>query len=237
MAEVLALPFHKDGLYYRSSSSPKCRSPQPSYTPPYDQSVPRSQLESQLDLYGSFQPPSRKLSPPPSSVSSPDLSSLVYSTQTSASSSVSSSVCLDHDQDDFFPVYDFDGRSSPEPEPFRIGDEQQPPADPPCRTSTPELAEPEFSASRPRPADDTCVRQEPSRHVDYLSHEWREEDIWASWRYIVNKRNAHSNAARLENASWRTWAKKKDRLRTVSADKLNWLVPARPRLAHQINIY
>src|SRR5205809_158987 len=27
--------------------------------------------------------------------------------------------------------------------------------------------------------DDTAVRIEPSRHVDYLSHNWKEEDIWS----------------------------------------------------------
>jgi hypothetical protein len=34
-------------------------------------------------------------------------------------------------------------------------------------------------------ADDTSLEDEPSRHVDYLSHEWREDDIWPSWRYVV----------------------------------------------------
>ncbi|KAL9563902.1 hypothetical protein ACKAV7_011937 [Fusarium commune] len=30
--------------------------------------------------------------------------------------------------------------------------------------------------------DDTAVSSRPSRQVDYLSNEWREEDIWSSWR-------------------------------------------------------
>ncbi|KAJ6150756.1 hypothetical protein N7470_007350 [Penicillium chermesinum] len=58
-------------------------------------------------------------------------------------------------------------------------------------------------------ADDSSVEDEPSRHVDYLSHDWREEDIWASWRYVAARRNDYSNGPRLENASWRTWAKAK----------------------------
>ncbi|EWY79679.1 hypothetical protein FOYG_17165 [Fusarium oxysporum NRRL 32931] len=33
--------------------------------------------------------------------------------------------------------------------------------------------------------DDMAISNRPSRHVDYLSHNWREEDIWSSWRYIV----------------------------------------------------
>ncbi|KAI9776587.1 MAG: hypothetical protein M1839_009491 [Geoglossum umbratile] len=71
--------------------------------------------------------------------------------------------------------------------------------------------------------DDTAVRHEPSRHVDYLSHDWKEEDIWSSWRHIVSKRKVYGNSARLENASWRTWAKAKYRLKTVSPETLNWL--------------
>ena len=72
--------------------------------------------------------------------------------------------------------------------------------------------------------DDSAARQEPSRHVDYLSHDWREEDIWSSWRHIVSKRKVYGERSRLENASWRTWAKSKYRLRTVTPEKLNWYV-------------
>lgn len=71
-------------------------------------------------------------------------------------------------------------------------------------------------------ADDSSVEDEPSRHVDYLSHEWREEDIWASWRYVATRRKDYSNGARLENASWRTWAKAKHNLGTISPETLNW---------------
>lgn len=70
--------------------------------------------------------------------------------------------------------------------------------------------------------DDTAIKKEPARHVDYLSHSWREEDIWCSWRHIVRSRGALDNGERLENASWRTWAKTQQRLKTVSPDKLNW---------------
>lgn len=71
-------------------------------------------------------------------------------------------------------------------------------------------------------ADDTSIEEEPSRHVDYLSHEWREEDIWASWRYVTARKNSYSNGVRLENASWRTWAKAKHNLGTISPETLNW---------------
>lgn len=75
-------------------------------------------------------------------------------------------------------------------------------------------------------ADDTSVEEEPSRHVDYLSYEWREEDIWASWRYVTARKGSYSNGVRLENASWRTWAKAKNNLGTISPETLNWYGPA-----------
>jgi Fungal protein of unknown function (DUF1752) len=72
-------------------------------------------------------------------------------------------------------------------------------------------------------SDDASIESEPERHVDYLSHDWREEDIWTSWRYVVSRRDRYSNGVRLENASWRTWAKSKYQLSTVSPETLNWL--------------
>ncbi|KAH0017125.1 hypothetical protein KCU86_g13143, partial [Aureobasidium melanogenum] len=75
----------------------------------------------------------------------------------------------------------------------------------------------------PTVADDTAIKHEPSRHVDYLSHDWREEDIWSSWRHIVSQRKVYGQRSRLENASWRTWAKSKYHLPTVSPETLNWL--------------
>lgn len=70
--------------------------------------------------------------------------------------------------------------------------------------------------------DDTSVQTQPFRHVDYLSHSWKEEDIWSSWKHIVSQRKAYDNSARLENASWRTWTKVKNKLKTVSPESLNW---------------
>ncbi|KAL2158537.1 hypothetical protein VTH06DRAFT_4304 [Thermothelomyces fergusii] len=83
------------------------------------------------------------------------------------------------------------------------------------RPGSPELPE--------RAEDDIAIRPLPSHHVDYLSHNWREEDIWSSWKLVVSRRSDYSNAARLENASWRTWMKAKNNLGTVSAETLNWL--------------
>ncbi|KAL7911684.1 hypothetical protein GGI35DRAFT_468169 [Trichoderma velutinum] len=71
--------------------------------------------------------------------------------------------------------------------------------------------------------DDTAVSSRPLHHVDYLSHDWKEEDVWSSWRYIVNRRGDFSDGARLENASWRAWLKVKNNLKTVSPEIINWL--------------
>jgi hypothetical protein len=70
--------------------------------------------------------------------------------------------------------------------------------------------------------DDLAAVSMPSRQVDYLSHEWREEEIWASWSYIVARRKQFGERSRLENASWRSWAKQRNKLNTISPKKLNW---------------
>lgn len=130
-------------------------------------------------------------------------------------------VIDDFDTDDaLFPVYEYES-PSPSPEPTRFA-ETKPIFDGLEEAEMATETSPEFKACSVAPADDNFVRHEPSKHVDYLSHEWKEEDIWASWRYMVGKRNQLSNAERLENASWRQWGKAKYNLKTVSPEKLNW---------------
>ncbi|EXJ78206.1 hypothetical protein A1O3_09367 [Capronia epimyces CBS 606.96] len=79
------------------------------------------------------------------------------------------------------------------------------------------------SLTRKTTQDDQSIELEPTRHVDYLSHEWKEEDIWLSWSYVAHRRGGLTNGTRLENASWRSWTKTKNRLKTVSPETLNWL--------------
>ncbi|KAH6873599.1 hypothetical protein B0T10DRAFT_567767 [Thelonectria olida] len=69
---------------------------------------------------------------------------------------------------------------------------------------------------------DSAMKAGPWRHVDYLSHDWKEEDIWSSWKYITTRRREYPNRSRLENASWRAWMKCKYKLKTVSPETLNW---------------
>ena len=112
------------------------------------------------------------------------------------------------------------------------GDNLEPPPSP--QTSDSYSPSPDFGSAiyTPKPdtpevpehaEDDTAVSTRPFKQVDYLSHEWREEDIWSSWRYIVNRSGDFPNKERLENASWRSWMKAKNNLRTVPPETLNWL--------------
>ncbi len=70
--------------------------------------------------------------------------------------------------------------------------------------------------------DDISLSSNPSRHVDYLSHNWSEEDIWATWKRLQFKRQAPNVAERLVNATWRAWAKVRLNLKTVSPESFNW---------------
>ncbi|KAH8103954.1 hypothetical protein BXZ70DRAFT_674671 [Cristinia sonorae] len=71
--------------------------------------------------------------------------------------------------------------------------------------------------------DDSSLSTLAQGQVDYLSHEWREEDVWQSWRHMTRQKNAVANGTRLENASWRTWWKQRNKLKTISPETLNWL--------------
>ena len=171
-------------------------------------------------------------SAPSSAPSSPRLAAPDLSNQPSYLSTPSSSLSLDEEQcetreeDIVFPSYDDAGYyddmedaeppSSPEPSAVDVVKQS---------ASDTALTRPNQTADPGRQTtagDDTAIESAPTRHVDYLSHNWKEEDIWSSWRHIVAKRKVYSNAPRLENASWRTWAKFKHQLKTVSPETLNW---------------
>jgi hypothetical protein len=66
-----------------------------------------------------------------------------------------------------------------------------------------------------RAGDEATIRPLPARNVDYLSHDWEEEDIWLSWKYFASHRWEYRHSRRLENAMWRAWAKTKNKLKTV----------------------
>lgn len=154
---------------------------------------------------------------------SPISSSVASSVPSSPTlSSVSPSIDDEHDGDNdedeiLFPSYDFKEVSQKD-----VMSQQQQQSDE-LVSSTP--TEPSIDGQRLQTpaADDTSLEEEPSRHVDYLSHDWKEEDIWTSWRYMTRRKDVYSNGLRLENASWRTWAKVKSDLGTISPETLNWL--------------
>ena len=171
---------------------------------------------------------------PSSAPPSPQLSQATFSTRPSISSTPASSISFDtkpefdiageqKENDILFPSYDGLGQT-PHDDEAADSAVVAPPTSSPDVEDIPMLRPRTGSEDVPVSAgDDHAIEVEPTRHVDYLSHEWREEDIWSSWRYIVSKRGVFSNSVRLENASWRTWAKSKHKLQTVSAEKLNWL--------------
>ncbi|RSL60648.1 hypothetical protein CEP54_006630 [Fusarium duplospermum] len=70
--------------------------------------------------------------------------------------------------------------------------------------------------------DDSELPVTKGRHVDYLSHEWADEDIGQSWK-VINSVKSLPNKDRLENVLWRAWTKVKDNLSTISPEELNWL--------------
>ncbi|GJJ78741.1 hypothetical protein EMPS_11100 [Entomortierella parvispora] len=65
---------------------------------------------------------------------------------------------------------------------------------------------------------------QPALAIDYLGNSWKnEDDIAASWKFMTKQKNDMINGLRLENASWRNWAKQRHQLKTVSPKSLNWL--------------
>lgn len=213
------------------SSSPLRRShSQPKFVT--QQSYPRSPSRSKSSGgFNSIISPSPTNSASSSTPSSPqtlhaDSSAPSYSS-TPASSLSLDARCDEEDDEDqiLFPSYDefYDGEVEelePPPSP-RTGDSYT--VSPTSNSTSTNVSRPESPTLSEHAEDDTAVRTQPSRHVDYLSHNWREEDIWSSWKLIVSKRNAYNNSARLENASWRTWMKAKNKLKTISPETLNWL--------------
>jgi hypothetical protein len=161
----------------------------------------------------------------PSSLSFPRT---LYADSTSAlcSSSLTGSW---EDQDDedqiLLPPYDavrYHGQVENLEPPARLWTGDSNTVSPTSTSTSTNVSRPESPVPAGYAEDDTAVRIQPSNHVDYLSHNWKEEDIWSSWKHIVSKRIAYSNSARLENASWRTWMKSKNKLKTISPESLDW---------------
>lgn len=91
----------------------------------------------------------------------------------------------------------------------------------PRRAYAPGLLAPDY---QPRCKDDSELSIATSRSVDYLSHEWTDEEIGPSWGAVSSAKSL-INKDRLENVIWRAWTKFKNNLSTISPEELNWWVP------------
>ena len=157
------------------------------------------------------------------------ISSRSCSYPSTSTSSPPGSISMLHEGDDSdteelaLPSYSSAPYTAREVEPRPLspayGDHRPPPSPIDEAPSTTTTSPPE---PLPLSEDDTAIKPEPSRQVDYLSHQWREEDIWSSWRHIVSRRSVYGERSRLENASWRAWVKSQFDLNTVSPETLNW---------------
>ncbi|KAK2759037.1 hypothetical protein FQN54_003136 [Arachnomyces sp. PD_36] len=130
------------------------------------------------------------------------------------------------DEDDDLGLPSFDGEDY-----FSQGKELDPPTSvvsdtqPTSSPETPTFQEQQEidQSNIPKTAgDDNSIEIEPTSQVDYLSHEWKEEEVWASWRYVTSKKERFRDAVRLENASWRAWSKYKNNLKIVTPESLRW---------------
>ncbi|KAM0714850.1 hypothetical protein Q7P37_009314 [Cladosporium fusiforme] len=221
MAEVLT-PSPEGSFYNSHKSSPASSSlflgtsppASSSSTPPTPRPIVSQPLPDHADHKERISLPAASLQS--SRASSSNLSSLAHQEPMSISSGISLADKYSQ-QDDFeedYPCFDGFLQSS---EPSDSSDEQ---------TESNTTVSDTTASDSPLPtpvADDTAIKQEPSQHVDYLSHDWREEDVWSSWRHIVSQRKVYGQQSRLENAAWRTWVKSKYHLPTVSPETLNWL--------------
>jgi len=231
------VPHKPDGQSFYASSSLK-RSTR-SYSSFLNATSPYSSSGNGLSTSPESQPTERSSKSLPSSTATSahhsftDLSQIASFSSTPASS-ISFDTGDDDDDDEIaFPSYDggvkfyhvdepLDLPPSPKPEEFEDSESEYAIQDNDSSSTTGSTRS-DSPLPTPAVADDTAVKQAPSRHVDYLSHDWREEDIWSSWRHIVSQRRVYGQRSRLENASWRTWAKAKNHLPTVSPETLNWL--------------
>ena len=232
MTEVLSIQTQTDGPSHFGNNPLRRSSSQTSFLLQNPSSYHKTSSPIVKSKYTSAGYDSRpSVSLPSSAPSSPRLAQPDFSNQPSYTSTPSSSLSLDEqceeqDEDIEFPSYNdkeyYEGHNDVEfpssAEPRVVGPVPRSASDSAIHDSSSN----DVPKVTPTAGDDSSIKSEPTRHVDYLSHNWKEEDIWSSWRHIVAKRKVYSNGPRLENASWRTWGKSKYRLKTVSPEALNW---------------
>lgn len=71
--------------------------------------------------------------------------------------------------------------------------------------------------------DDIYIKREVStQSVDFLTYDWKGDELMASWRHAASTRCEFENRERLANASWRTWSKVYYKTKEVPPSSLNW---------------
>lgn len=257
------MPLQSDGasLFGRSNRLLRSSS-QSSFQTPFKLSTPTSSYDSSSSNIRTILSTQTYEAPIPASLPSsapssprliqPEFSNLPSFTSTPSSSfSLNESFRVEEDSDDNddsdddeikFPSFD-DGPTyqamrkskldlEPHKSPDLISSDTITPSASESSVTTPTLHD--FHDPQITAGDDTAVKREPTKQVDYFSHNWKEEDIWSSWRYVVAKRKTFSNGLRLENASWRAWTKNKYRLKTVSPDSVDWYANVPPSSLERI---
>lgn len=123
-----------------------------------------------------------------------------------------------------FPNY---GENSNYPHNLKTQDRPRPgylsdPAPSPTRDYVPWTPSYPFGASE----DDSVIRAQPYEQVDYYTYEWREDDLWATWKHLAGHRGAYLQWSRLENAAWRIWARYAFKRNRIAPESINWYVYA-----------
>jgi hypothetical protein len=160
---------------------------------------------------------------PSTTLSSPQLScsNTLYQGSYSSNPAIRLSLHIryntDEDDDLAFPSYEASGLPT-RPAQMPLSSPKQ--ADHPTRLSAPAIETATYLCKTLK--DDQAMLPEPTSHIDYLSHEWNEEDIWLSWSHVIHRRGTLANHVRLENALWRSWIKTKNHLKTMPPEALNW---------------
>jgi hypothetical protein len=92
----------------------------------------------------------------------------------------------------------------------------------PSTCSTPQPTTPPFIFAE----DDISLHtsSQPAHCVDYLEHEWKTDDLWASYKHIRSHREGIRASKRLENALWRAWWRDERRLERVDPEVIHWYV-------------
>jgi hypothetical protein len=93
--------------------------------------------------------------------------------------------------------------------------------------STPPLTTPPFIFAE----DDISLHtsSQPAHCVDYLAHEWKTDDLWASYKHVHSHREGIRASKRLENALWRVWWRDAKGLERVNPEVIHWYVSRWPQ--------